>query len=328
MRHHDDCAECPGMLKIAEVILTEGYVTLSCAFKSAFPHITYHTLSAKRKLLRMPIAALRVGNAASGTSCVYLFEFSKNILYEQFLHLLNDFHCKATLKNVTLTKSDMRDLLCLATSNRKSELLKYTIWKASGLSATGVRKVYGMQQMIERGDRVQQCIQEAKEIREEIEELCNDQEEAWLATHDAYLYSSSSDDEMLDDVDEPSVNVELQVPSHNPHVEVTPPELVSVGSSQVFDQQLVTLAADCMYNWFEIISRLEAMTVPLVDTEVLETQYQSLLEKLNLSEQEKLIQSHDAFLYIKKNEEPLREREAQVCNGEIVTESDSDNPDE
>ena len=58
--------ECPGLLFVANSIVAERYVKLSTAFCSAFPGVTYHAKNAKRKLLKMPIAALRVGTAASG----------------------------------------------------------------------------------------------------------------------------------------------------------------------------------------------------------------------------------------------------------------------
>ena len=41
---------------------------LAKAFRSAFPSIIYHTCSAKRRVLRMPLAAVRVGAPESGVS--------------------------------------------------------------------------------------------------------------------------------------------------------------------------------------------------------------------------------------------------------------------
>lgn len=52
------------------------------------------------------------------------------------------------------------------------------------------------------------------------------------------------------------------------------------------------------------------------------------MEKFKLEEQQLLVQSHDAYLAVQKYDEPLREREARAWNGDIVSESDSDNPDE
>lgn len=69
-----------------------GCVQLAKAFKLGFPNVAYHTYSAKRKVLKMPVAALRVG---SGKSEVYL---SKGVNYQQLLCLLNAFHLAANTK--------------------------------------------------------------------------------------------------------------------------------------------------------------------------------------------------------------------------------------
>ena len=139
-RHCSTCAECPGLLLVANSILSDGYVKLSTAFHSAFPDVTYHAINAKRKLLKMPIAALRVGNTASGTSCVYLFEHSESVNYHQLLQLLNHYHEKDSSSSVSITKADIRDILSLTTSDEERELIRYGVWKASGLSATGAAR--------------------------------------------------------------------------------------------------------------------------------------------------------------------------------------------
>ena len=44
--HSSDCSSCLTLLSIAKRVLEDGYVVLSEAYKSAFPHVTYHCWSA------------------------------------------------------------------------------------------------------------------------------------------------------------------------------------------------------------------------------------------------------------------------------------------
>ena len=56
---HNQCT-CDSMLQVAETVLTEGIVSMSEIFKKAFPDVTYHPRNAKRRLLQMPLVAVRV----------------------------------------------------------------------------------------------------------------------------------------------------------------------------------------------------------------------------------------------------------------------------
>jgi hypothetical protein len=96
--HASSCLICPPLLTVAQMVLDSGYVLLSEAFRSAFPLVTYHSHSAKR-LLQLPLVALRVGNPESGFSEVYLFEHFRNVNYQQFLRLLNTFHAEKMKKS-------------------------------------------------------------------------------------------------------------------------------------------------------------------------------------------------------------------------------------
>ena len=52
MKHSSDCKECFGMQAVATSVLENGYVRLADAFRAAFPGTTYHSHSAKRRLLQ------------------------------------------------------------------------------------------------------------------------------------------------------------------------------------------------------------------------------------------------------------------------------------
>ena len=114
---------CTALLSIAKSILENGFVLLAKAFRSAFLNVTYHTENAKCRVLKMPLAALRVGCPKSGMSEIYLFEYSKGLNYQQFLWLLNSFHLEKTTKRLSMTKQQLRNVLSLAKSDREREVI-------------------------------------------------------------------------------------------------------------------------------------------------------------------------------------------------------------
>lgn len=60
-----------------------------------------------------------------------------------------------------MDKNKIKALLGLATSDRERELIRYSVFKASGLTQTGARKQFGMDT---RAERVEKCIEEAPSI--------------------------------------------------------------------------------------------------------------------------------------------------------------------
>ena len=168
-KHRQGCAECPSLLQVAKIVLENGFVKLSDAHRSAFPSVTYHSHSAKRKFLKMPLAALRVGLPESGYAEVFLFERFAGVNYRRFLQLLNRFHAERHSNKVAMWKDMLRDLLQLACSDRERECIRYTAWKASGLSASAGRKHFGLDNMSKRASNVEHCIEEVRAIRESVE---------------------------------------------------------------------------------------------------------------------------------------------------------------
>ena len=71
-------------------------------------------------------------------------------------------------------------MLTLAQSDRERELVKYTAFKTSGLTASAAGHRYGFDNMSERTARVEACIEECLHIRESINSLSEDQEAATM----------------------------------------------------------------------------------------------------------------------------------------------------
>ena len=66
--HEQPCKICLSLLEVATTVLHNGFCTLRYAFSLTSPNVVYDTQIAKRKLLQMPLAAIRVGKPRSGTS--------------------------------------------------------------------------------------------------------------------------------------------------------------------------------------------------------------------------------------------------------------------
>ena len=93
------------------------------------------------------------------------------------------------------------------------------------------------------------------------------------------------------------------------------------------DVQLLEVLQQSAFNWFEFVSRLED-SFGQVEFSLLEKKYDVLLNSLAQKEKDLVVQSHNAFTHVQNNEMPLQERQAAVCCGLIVSESESDDPDD
>ena len=64
-----------------KMVLEDGIVPLADVFKAVFPTVTYHSLNAKRRLLQMPVVAIRVKGLLNGQSKLYLMEKVEGLDY-------------------------------------------------------------------------------------------------------------------------------------------------------------------------------------------------------------------------------------------------------
>ena len=310
MTHKSTCSLCPPLLSVAQKIIEGGFVLLSQAFRSAFPHRTYHSHSAKCCLLQLPLVAMRVGNPQSGLSEVYLFEHSPNVNYQQFLHLLNAFHLEKSTKKLFMSKEQLRGILSIAKSDRESECIRYTAIVASGLSATSSRKHFGFERVSERVQGVDSIIKEVEAIRSAYESIAKVQEKVTLAQFGLECKDDSSSSTGSSESDS---DLDSEVVASSPE---------SVTSFPLNDIVDVLKAGQC--NWFEVVSTAEEKGI---NPSYLEGQYENVSSRLSEHDLRLLQQSHSAYLQIEKDDN-FQVREAAAFNGDIVSESDSDNPDE
>lgn len=74
----------------------------------------------------------------------------------------------------------------------------YSVFKASGLTLTAARKQFGFDGMQERSKHVQECNQEAQDIREAVDKLAHVQNKALLMTMGFPTLSSSESETETD----------------------------------------------------------------------------------------------------------------------------------
>ena len=188
---------CDKMLHVAEIVLKEGYCSLSHAYAIVSPGVKYDPGKARRKLLQMPLASVTIGEAGRGKSFTVLIEYTHGVNYARIRSLLNGIATTCTVHTAQLEKTFVKILLGLAQSDREREKIRYAIYRASGVTATKARKQYGFEKMSERSARIKEVSREVQEIKEAIDEIASVQDEALLTSFGLQLQDSESSDEEM-----------------------------------------------------------------------------------------------------------------------------------
>lgn len=197
----------------------------------------------------------------------------------------------------------MKYLLKIVGSDNERECIRYATWKASRLSITAARKRFGFDDMRSRAEHVHQARKEVKLIREAVDSMARTQEKAVLHSFgftdidSSRTDASDSDSLMSDDSDSEAF----------PEFDIT-------------ESELIGLVCASSLNWFEVIDQPEESFA----TE----KYEALLCHFAPKEQVLLRQSYDAYVHVKETLMADEDREAAAWNGEVVSESDSENPDD
>ena len=191
--------------------------------------------------------------------------------------------------------------MSLAQSDREREIIWYTAVVSSGLSATAARKHYGFDTMQHRIEKVEHVLQEVKDIHLAFENVANIQESATLAQFGITLASDSGESDTSDT--EPDDTGEFADP-HTEH---------SLSREEILD-----ILKAAQWNWFQVICTAEEREIPVA---LVELEYNNISSDLTDPSLSLLHQSHNAFL-------EKQAREAASFNGEVVSESESENPDD
>ena len=142
----------------------------------------------------MPLVAIRAGDVKSGVSAVYLLEHISGVNYVKLQQCINQLIRKDGC-TVTLSKAMLTSLLGLAMSDRERQLIRYTAYKASGLSKSAARNQFGFQNVTKCCSAVESAIEEVRNARESIDELAHIKEKAVLSALGVLFSDSSSSDD-------------------------------------------------------------------------------------------------------------------------------------
>lgn len=250
----------------------------------------------------MPLVAVR---PQSGNSYTILMEKCQGVDYAKISLVLEGLTSTGQRNDDNLDKTCVRMLLSLANSDRERQSLRYAIFKASGMSQTEARCKFGFESMSKRAEKVEQVLEETETIREAIDDLARTQDKVLLETMGIAGEVSSDEESNESDTEEctePSQDVSCEI--------------------------LKTSLESSNFNWFECIDQLESQCSGETASKFTETFLENL-PALNLKKEQELlaVNSYHAFLAAKCDvyEE---ERLARMLNGEVVTDSEADNPDD
>ena len=309
--HCQPCLKCTNMIQVASSVLKDGYMLLSFAFKKAYPTQTYKSDIAILRFLQMPLAAVRIGTPESGMAKWFLLEFVCGVDYTKFAHFAEAGLLKNTdSKKPNMTKSEVQQLLKLAGTDRDRELIRYSVYMMSGLAPSRARKEFGFDSIAERAARVEECIKEAQTIRESIDKVADIRDKALLITmglQDCELCLSDSDSNSESDT-EPDLF----------------PATTALPNSFPVPEKLKEILDNAHYNFFEAIENLELVCGCKIDFHELYLKLLSL--PLNTHERGLLERSFSSYKASLADYPQVRDEDA--LNGYIVSDSDSDNPED
>ena len=246
----------------------------------------------------MPLAAIRIRHS-QGIQNLHIQKVH-GFNYINFAKFLST----QTSNQQAMSKEELKHLLSITQSDRERECVRYAVFKASGVTPSVARRIYGFDNMRERAKEVEACIAEAQKIREAVDELATARAQAlW----DCYGSDDSSDED--------SSHVESSVIPGSKFHAMFPDH-----------QSLLPVLQVSQGNWFEFVEQLEEVLGDDDFYDSLEKFFTSIPElQLSHFEEEKLVHSHDAFLAAQRDSYGDW-RIARIAKGKIVSESDSDNP--
>ena len=305
--HKQPCSDCQRMLQVARIILDENFCRLRQGFEIVSPTAAYTSDRAITKLLRMPLVAVRIGSQKSGMAFTILMEKFQGTDYKKMALLLNKIGeiSRMKSKEQSVDRPFVQMLLGLAQSSRERACLRVAIFKASGMSASKARQEFGFEKMHERTEVVEKSIMEAQRIREAVDELVQTQDKALMKAYGNCDSLDSSDDCS-------STDSENEVPQKD---FVLSDDMLS---------SLCSLLVQSEFNWFEFCEKSESYVGS--NEHILQKFFEKIPECGFEKHDVMLIeQSHSAYL-ASATEEYAGQRIQNALNGDIVTDSESDNP--
>ncbi len=308
--HCSTCVVCQRVLIVMNVINEHGYCTLKHAFSIVSPGVQYSAEKARRRLLQIPLVAIRLGDVNKGNSFTILTEYIASVNYTRIGTVINGLLKTSahTQSRSTMEKSCVKMLLGLAQSDRERECIRYAIYKSSDMSATRARREYGFESMDRLCEQVEDAIEQVRDIRQTIEEIAKVKDEAIKASFGLNVESESDDSS-----DEEETFIDNDCCSTLKFEEIS-----TICKSVLLESN---------FNWFQLQEVVDS-NFPADSKRILNAIILNLsASNFSKNQDDLILQSHQAYLAAQKDSY-CSERTARVVNGDIVTESDSDDPEQ
>ena len=305
--HSPPCSRCEGFLSVAKLVIEQDHCTLSSAFAMLAPMKSYTCEYARSLLLQMPLVSICIGSPKTGHSFSILMEKFSGTDYSRIASILNSLVNTAPPKESSLEKSVVKALLSIAQSDHERNCIQYAIYKASGMSQTAIRRKYGFEQMQQHAASVEEAIEEIQNIRESINDLANIEEKALLLQYGTVLSESSSSS--TSNSEESSVQEQMLSTAKIP-----------LNTNPAYLKSLMTSSNG---NFYDVVE--ETGTDMESDIDLL---YEALLKvSKDPNEVHILQESYMAYKCVHNDTCSYKQdRTARSLNGEIVSDSESDNP--
>ena len=316
--HCSPCVTCDKLLQVANIVCVEGYCLLPEAFSIVSPMVKYRAEQARRMLLQMPLVSIHIGDPSSGKSFSVLLEKIHGADFTKIGTVINSLALSFKEANpMVMEKSCVKMLLNLAQSDRERQCIRYAVFKASGITPTQARRMYGFDSICQSASKVEEAIHDAQNIREAIQDISVIQDQALLMQFGLVgeESSSSSEDELeCASCDEDNIYAIDDCNASQPSLEE---------NFELSEDYLREILYQSNYNWFEVSNILENK-FPNSDicNKVL-----CMIPKLELKESElSLITQSRQALAAADTANHESERIANMINGDVVTDSESDDP--
>lgn len=190
------------------------------------------------------------------------------------------------------------------------------------MSATQARKQFGFENALEHSKRLEACIDHALCIRKSVDELAVSKERAVLSSFGIQPDISSETESTDGSTDECTDSDD-----YSNEFDQSQSRSCSL-DCQSFLEQLQEIVKQSDFNWFEVNAHLEDRVGP-ENIHRVTIELSSAIDQLKITKREKQLLeiSHEAFLADEKFNSLQRTWHADMLNGCIVTDSESDDPD-
>ena len=343
MHHANVKCKCLGFIEVAMRITAYGYVKLKTAFVCITQHkqlcnscmhimenkdgqqtlpelverpVDYTPAHAKRLLLQMPVAALRI----DGLGTILCDAQANTTMLKSLLE-----RQKKQCSQNNLTKDCFKELIALCSSDTDRDCLKYAVAKASGASGKEMRMRYGVENFNTKAKQVEEASRHVQMLKEGIEYLASVKEEAVMSSLGfPSLPSSESEDSMSSEEEsdpEQLKNNERDQVNKTNHPRSFISSANKNASEEIFKQpdKLKDLLERNHFNWVALSGMVEEEIPGIVVADAL-SNILSMLPSLELSSKQlNLIeQSQQVF----KQMEEVNKENSKIEDGFIVSDED------